>query len=80
MPGSSRDGVVGWLGGALKIKVAVPPEKGKANKSVCKLLAGILGIAPAQIQVISGQSAPNKILEIEGLSEAEVLALMPGRK
>ncbi len=39
VPGSSRTSIEGLLGGVLKIKVAAPPEKGKANKELTAFLA-----------------------------------------
>ncbi|MGE9292806.1 MAG: DUF167 domain-containing protein, partial [Puniceicoccales bacterium] len=39
VPSSSRNAPAGWLGEAFKIKVQAPPERGKANKAVTKLLA-----------------------------------------
>jgi hypothetical protein len=32
VPGSSRDGIVGWLGDALKIKVTAPPREGACQR------------------------------------------------
>jgi uncharacterized protein (TIGR00251 family) len=69
VPGSSRDVIVGWLGGALKLKVAAPPEKGRANEAVIALLADKLGIGPDQITILSGQTSAAKVLEIEGTDE-----------
>jgi|688.fasta_scaffold213592_3 hypothetical protein len=31
VPGSSRDGIAGWLGDALTIKVTATPDKGRAE-------------------------------------------------
>ena len=67
VPSSSRDQIVGWLGDALKIKVAAPPEKGKANQAVIQLLARTMRIETAAIRVLSGESSPNKIVEISGV-------------
>lgn len=67
VPSSSRDQIVGWLGDSLKIKVAAPPEKGKANQAVIQLLARTMGIEPSAIRVVSGESTPNKIVEISGV-------------
>jgi uncharacterized protein (TIGR00251 family) len=73
VPGATRAGVVGWLGPALKIRVTAPPEKGKANAAVAALLAAELGLPPAAVRIVSGGGSPNKIVEIEGASEADVL-------
>lgn len=77
VPGSSRDEVVGWLGDAIKIKVAVQPEKGKANKAVVALLAEQLGVSVNQIVIAAGKTSANKVLEITGLTTNELNARLP---
>lgn len=47
-----------------RIKVAAPPEKGKANKRVIELLSKELGIKKQDIRIISGETSNIKILEI----------------
>lgn len=73
VPGATRAGVVGWLGPALKVRVTAPPEKGKANAAVAAVLAAELGLSPAAVKIVSGGGSPNKVVEIDGASEAEVL-------
>lgn len=68
VPGASRDRIMGLLGDALKIQVAAPPEKGKANKVVVELLAKALGVGARQVSVISGAHGPRKVLRVTGLS------------
>ena len=48
-----------------KIKVAVPPEKGKANKRVIEILAEELGVRKQDILIVSGLTNSNKIAEID---------------
>jgi uncharacterized protein (TIGR00251 family) len=76
VPGSSRDAIVGWLGESLKLKVAAPPEKGRANEAVIALLAAKLGIDPAAITIISGHASAAKVIEIETIDQATVESLM----
>jgi uncharacterized protein (TIGR00251 family) len=47
-----------------KIKVSVPPEKGKANKRVIELLSEKLCVKKQDIKIISGETSSKKILEI----------------
>lgn len=72
VPGSSRSIVAGWLGDALKVRVTAAPEHGKANAAVETTIAAALGILPGAVRVLSGYGSPRKIVEIDGLSEAEV--------
>lgn len=67
IPGASREGVAGWLGDELKVKVTAPPDKGKANIAVCALLAGYLGLPVGSVTVLRGHASPHKRLRIDGL-------------
>ena len=73
VPGSSQNTIAGWLGESLKIKVKCPPESGKANKAVITLLASQLNIPKTTINIISGGKSSHKILEINTLTEKEIM-------
>ena len=68
VPGSSRTQVAGTLDGMVKIKIAAPPEKGKANERLIDYLAETLGCRKKDIHLVRGQTQPVKQLEIGGLS------------
>jgi hypothetical protein len=70
--GASRDAIDGWLGDTLKIRVTAPPERGKANASVTRLVAEAVGLPPAQVTVVRGQTSARKTLDLTGISEADV--------
>jgi uncharacterized protein (TIGR00251 family) len=67
VPGASRDRIVGAYGDALKVAVSKPPEGGAANKAVISLLAETLGVPPAHVQIVRGQTSPRKDVLIAGL-------------
>jgi uncharacterized protein len=72
VPGSSKTAIVGLLENMIKIKVAAPPEKGKANQCLIAFLAKQLGVKKNAIRIVSGQSNPVKHVRIAGVS-AETL-------
>jgi len=67
-PGSSRDRIVGMLGDALKVAVCAPPERGKANHSIIRLLAKELGLPARTITLLSGSTSKNKRFAIRDVS------------
>ncbi len=73
VPGSSKTNICGLLNGALKIKVAAPPEKGKANKCLLQFLAKQLGVKRNAIAIISGQTSQLKQVQVLGLSRRQVV-------
>jgi len=77
VPGSSRDCIAGWLGESLKVRVRVPPERGKANAAVEKIIADALGVSGKCVQIVTGKTSSRKVIEITGLSEAEVYSKLP---
>ena len=73
-PGARRSEIVGPLSDALKIRIAAPPEDGKANAELESFLAKHLTITKNQVQVIAGHASCSKSVLIAGLSEEDVRA------
>ena len=71
VPGASRDRIAGPLGERLKVQVRQPPEKGKANRALCRLLASALGVKRAEVAVVRGDTRPEKDLLVRGIGPAE---------
>lgn len=72
MPRAARDEITGWIGGALKVRVAAPPEKGRANEAVGKLLAAALGVPATAVRIVAGAGSSRKVVEIDGLDRTDV--------
>ena len=72
VPGSSRNGIAGWLGDTLKIRVTAPAERGKANRAVETVIADALGVSKECVGIAAGHASARKTVEIVGLSEDEV--------
>lgn len=71
-PGAKQDTLTGAYGGRLKMTVVAPPEKGKANDAVARVLAGALNLATSRVRVVSGLTSPDKTVFVEGCSAADV--------
>ena len=72
VPGASRDRVAGVLGSRLKITVSRPAEKGAANRAVAEVLAKALGLRPREVELVGGQTNPEKMFLVRGLGPEEV--------
>ena len=76
VPGSSRTEIAGLHDEMLKVKVAAPPEKGKANKMLLEFLARQLKIKKNALQITSGQTSCVKQIRIEGVKQEHVERLL----
>ncbi len=78
VPKASRDRIVGELDGALKVTVAAAPEKGAANRAVCRLIAKALGLRVQQVTVETGHGSPRKTLRLHasGLDPSRIAELL----
>jgi uncharacterized protein (TIGR00251 family) len=72
VPGAARPGLVGRHGTSWKIKVAEPPEAGRANDAVVRVLAESLGLRRRDVSIVSGHGSRDKVVAVEGLSAVEV--------
>lgn len=77
VPGASRDRIIGLHGPALRVSVSAPPEKGQANRAVCRLIARTLDLRPASVTLTAGETSRDKTLKIEGLSATELESRLP---
>ena len=71
-PGAGRSAVVGRHGDALKVRVAAPPEGGRANEVLARLLAETLGVPAANVALVSGDKSRNKRFRVTGVDAAEL--------
>lgn len=71
VPRAKKNEIVGAEGGALKVRIAAPPARGKANEALVELLAQALGVRKGQVEIARGQRVRNKTMTVRGLSEKE---------
>jgi uncharacterized protein (TIGR00251 family) len=62
--GASRSRVAGVHGGALKLSVAAPPEKGKANREVVRLVAKLFDLDARDVLIVAGLTSPDKVVHL----------------
>jgi uncharacterized protein (TIGR00251 family) len=75
-PRGGRDLIEAAAGGVLFVRVAAPPDEGKANAAVCRLVAEALGVPKSAVSVVRGHTARMKTLEIEGAGPESVARLL----
>lgn len=79
-PGGRKDAVLGLAdradgGKALKCAVTAPPEDGKANDALIRMLAKTWGLPKGALSLISGETNKNKVLLVSGDTAALVKKL-----
>ncbi len=72
-PKSNRDEIAGWRGGELSVRVTAPPEGGKANAAVCRVVGKSLGVPKSAVKVLRGDASRHKQIEVAGITDADVL-------
>ena len=71
-PGAARTELVGRHGDGWKARVAAVPRLGRANAALVELLADVLGVRRADVEVVAGHAGRRKTVEVAGLGEAEI--------
>ncbi len=75
-PGSKRDAIAAVVEGVVRVRVAAPAERGRANEALVGLLAGCLGVPLRAVTIVRGATSRQKVVEVEGLSTEQALALL----
>ena len=71
VPGAKRSEIAGVLGDRLKVRVAAPPEDGKANAAIADLLAKEFKVRTRDVEIIRGHSNPEKTVRVRGITVAQ---------
>lgn len=72
-PRSSRPGVDGLHGDAIRVRVGAAPVDGAANKAVVEVLAEALGVPRQSIRIVAGESSQSKVVEVRQVRAAQIL-------
>lgn len=75
-PGASRTELAGPHGAELKVRVREPARDNRANQALQEFLGALLGVAPAAVQILKGQTARSKWVQVRGVSPADALRLL----
>ena len=72
-PRAGREALSGWEVGAdgkswLKARVSAPPENGKANEALMRLIGRKLRVGGSCVRIVSGATARLKVVEVQGLA------------
>ncbi len=79
-PSAKRNAISGVHDGMLKVSVTAPPDDGRANAAIVKLLAKSLKISKSRVQLLSGATQRQKkfLLVDVDLATAASLATSDG--
>jgi uncharacterized protein (TIGR00251 family) len=70
-PGARRTEIAGRHGDGWKVRVAAPPEGGRANEAVLALLAERLDVPRRAVSIVSGHAGREKVVEMVGIDQAD---------
>lgn len=73
-PRSSRAGLDGTLGDALKVRIRSAPVDGKANKELIEVLADAFGLPKSAVAFKGGETSKTKRLLLRGITKDTILS------
>ena len=74
VPRASGEGVAGFEGGVLRIRLSAPPVEGRANEALARFLAKALGVPKGRVTLMAGERGRNKVVRVEGMTTEAAVA------
>jgi hypothetical protein len=65
VPGASRSVIDGVRDGRLRVRVAAPAHEQRANRELCRFLAGVLDLPPSRVRVVAGETSRRKTVAVD---------------
>ena len=75
-PRSSRSGLDGLVGDAVKVRIRSAPVDGKANKELVETLADAFGLPKSRVVFKGGETSKTKRILLQGLTAEQVRAVV----
>ena len=75
-PRSSKAGVDGLIGDAVKVRVRCAPVDGKANKELVETLADAFGLPKSRVMFKSGETSKQKRILLMGVGSDTVRSVV----
>ena len=75
-PRSSRSGLDGLLGDAVKVRIRCAPVDGKANKELIETLAEAFDLPKSAVVFKSGETSKTKRILLRGLTASTVKSVL----
>ena len=72
LPNAGKSSLAGVYNGMLKVKVSAPPDKGKANKELVKILSKTLKVNSGFVEIIKGEKARQKTVLVMKMTKQEL--------
>ncbi|MGB7631657.1 MAG: DUF167 domain-containing protein [Candidatus Deferrimicrobium sp.] len=73
VPRSSKEGVAGFEGGVVRIRLNAPPVEGKANEALVRFLAEAVGVPRSRITLITGVRGRSKVVRVAGVTREALM-------
>ena len=73
-PRSSRPGIDGVAGDAIKVRVRSAPVDGKANKELIEVLSDAFGLPKSAVSFRSGETSKTKRILLRGVAKDTILS------
>ena len=74
IPRSARSGLAGTRDGMLVIRLNAPPVEGAANAELIEVLAGALGVARRDVEIVAGERGRLKRVRVAGITASAAAA------
>ncbi|MGQ9572003.1 MAG: DUF167 domain-containing protein [Dehalococcoidia bacterium] len=75
---AGHDAIIGWQGEMLRLRVAAPAQRGRANEAALRLLAAALGVERQRLRIVRGETSRHKVVSVDSLDEAEIHSRLGG--
>ncbi|HTU80190.1 MAG TPA: DUF167 domain-containing protein [Solirubrobacteraceae bacterium] len=72
IPRARANELAGWRDGVLLVRVTAPPDGGRANAALRRVLARRAGVGIRSVSIVRGASHRQKVVEVEGISAADL--------